>query len=159
MADVVIDEWVLVRGLQAEQPTAGLEHESARLLWVLQERHRWVVTLDLVDVYLARLFEATYKGVLWHRVRLSLQGALVSTEATLWLDDVPTIEGPYHRKDCRWVSAAAAALAGCLLVTGDERLLNQLRSSDLPEKHGFVVCFVNEALQHLERDQSRGPAQ
>jgi hypothetical protein len=60
----------------------------------------------------------------------------------------------YDSDDRPWVSAAAAAPEGCLLVTGDKRLLRQLRKTDLPEEHGFVPCFVTDALPVLQEDRS-----
>jgi hypothetical protein len=71
----------------------------------------------------------------------------------LWLREVPPIDGPYDRDDIAWVSAAAAAPPGCLLVTGDERLLVQLGRSELPDRHGFVPCFVTDAISRLAPEE------
>jgi hypothetical protein len=62
VADVVLDEWVLIRGLEAERPTTGFESESADLLAVVQMSHRWVMTDEVVETYQRRLFRATYKA-------------------------------------------------------------------------------------------------
>jgi hypothetical protein len=59
------------------------------------------------------------------------------------------IDGPYHRKDRVWVSAAADCGNGCLFVTGDRRLLDQLHRCDVPQRGGFVPLFVVEALERL----------
>jgi len=152
VADVVIDEWLLIRGLDAEQPAAGLERESADLLAVVQTSHRWVMTDDVVDIYQRRLFQAPYKGAIWTRLRRSFIDTLV-TANRLWLHDVPHIEGRYDQDDAPWVSAAAAAPDGCLLVTGDRRLLTQLQKTPLPEEHAFVACFVTDALDLLNPQQ------
>lgn len=152
MADVVVDEWLLIRGLDAEQPVAGLERESADLLAVVQTSHRWVMTDHIVDIYQNRLFHAQYKGAIWTRLRRSFIDTLVAA-SRLWLREVPHVDGAYDQDDAAWVSAAAAAPAGCLLITGDRRLLNQLSRTALPEQHGFVPCFVTDALALLDPQQ------
>jgi hypothetical protein len=154
VAEVVVDEGMLIRGLEAEDPASGLETECADVLFAVQTAHRWVFHEDLVDVYLDRLFQARYKGVIWRGLQRSLQDTIVDKNSGLWLDRAPVIEGPYHRKDQRWVSAAAAAPDGCRLITLDERLVKQLRSSGLPEQYGFVPCLVPEALVDLGADDA-----
>jgi predicted nucleic acid-binding protein len=152
VADVVLDEWLLIRGLDAEQPAAGLERECADLLAVVQTSHRWVMTDDIVDIYQRRLFQARYKGAIWTRLRGSFLDTLVAA-SRLWLRDVAHVDGRYDQDDAAWVSAAAAAPAGCLLVTGDQRLLVQLRQTTLQEQHGFLACNVIDALALLEPQQ------
>jgi predicted nucleic acid-binding protein len=152
VADVVIDEWLLLRGLDAEHPATGLERESADLLAVVQTSHRWVMSDDIVDIYQRRLFQAQYKGAIWTRLRRSFIDTLVAA-SRLWLRDVPHIDGRYDQDDAAWVSAAAAAPAGCLLVTGDRRLLAQLERTPLLEQHGFTACFVTDALALLDPRQ------
>lgn len=152
MADVVLDEWVLIRGLDAEHPADGFERESADLLALVQTSHRWVMTDQVVDAYQGRLFGATYKGAIWTELRASFIATLVNA-SRLWLRDVPAIAGPYDQDDVTWVSAAAAAPPGCLLVTGDRRLLGQLGRCDLPARHAFVPCFVSDALAMLDPGQ------
>jgi predicted nucleic acid-binding protein len=147
VADVVLDEWVLKRGLDAEHPSEGLERESAELLALVQTSHR-VMTDEVVDAYQRRLFGAEYKGAIWTRLRASFIATLVQA-SRLWLADVPVIDGAYDQDDVAWVGAAAAAPAGCLLVTGDRRLLVQLGKTRLPEDHAFVPCFITDALVAL----------
>ncbi len=156
MADVVVDEWLLIRGLDAEQPAAGQERESAEALALVQTWHRWVMSDDIVDIYQRRLYQARYKGAVWTRLLASFSATLASA-SRLWLHDVPPIQGPYDQDDAPWVSAAAAAPAGCLLVTGDRRLLVQLGRCSLPEQHGFVACFVTDALALLTPQEPLEP--
>jgi len=152
VADVVIDEWLLLRGLEAEQPAAGLERESADLLAVVQTSHRWVMTDDIVDIYQRRLYRAGYKGGIWRQLLASFRATLVNA-SRLWLHDVPHIEGPYDQDDAPWVSAAASAPTGCLLVTGDRRLLAQLERTELQRQHAFVAYFVTYARALLDPQQ------
>jgi hypothetical protein len=70
----------------------------------------------------------------------------VSQDSGLWLRDVPDLDGPHHYKDRAWISAAGAAPAGCVFVTGNRRLLGQLGESDVPDQWGFVPRFITEAL-------------
>lgn len=146
MPDVVLDEWILIRGLAAERRFDAYELEAAELLSLVQRDHRWIFTRDIVSVYEQRLYAVVEKGALWMRVRASFQACLVSQERGLWLYDVPEVVGPYHHKDRRWISAAAAAPAGCIFVTGDRRLLKQLDACDVPEKGGFTARFVTDGL-------------
>jgi predicted nucleic acid-binding protein len=152
VADVVLDEWVLIRGLEAEQPSDGFERDSADLLALVQASHRWVMTDEVVDAYQRRLYGARYKADIWTRLRASFLGTLVNSNRP-WLKDVPVIDGAYDRDDTDWVSAAAAAPAGCLLVTGDRRLLVALAAPGLPALHTFVPCFVTDALAMLDPRQ------
>jgi hypothetical protein len=150
MCDCVIDECVLIRALEAEGTDASdLEVQAAELLAVVQDEHRWIMSFELIDIYYDRLYQAPNKGVIWRRIQASLAGQIWDPGRHLWLDEVPTITGPYHSKDQVYVSAAAAAPAGSLLVTDDHRLLRQLCGCDLPERHGFRPCTIAEAMALL----------
>ena len=147
MADVVLDEWGWSAGSRRNSLQPG---STARA--PTQTSHRWVLTDDIVDAYERRIHHARYKGGIWRRLQGSFIDTLVSA-SRLWLREVPIIDGAYDGDDVAWVSAAAAAPAGCLLVTGDRRLLVQLGKTGLPEQHAFAACFVTDALELLDPRQ------
>ncbi len=165
MAEVVIDEGVWIKGLKGEKdpgkvqppgedteidPEWGL---SAAILTAVQKDHQWVLTNEIIGIYANRIYEAAYRGPLWMRLRGSYLGVLVDSQRHHKLNpDPPPVIKPddlYHHKDQCWVSAAAAAAEGCLLITVDGRLVAQLNASELPEVHHFEPMLVVGAAEAL----------
>lgn len=99
----------------------GLEIGAAELLALVWSEHRVVVSGQLIDIYLGRLFQAP-KGVIWQRLHQSLHGQIWHRARHRWLDDVPMIDGPYHWKDQAYISLAAAP-ADTLLVTEEQEIV------------------------------------
>jgi hypothetical protein len=150
--DVVIDEWIIVRALALEHdPTQSdvdvpKDFRPAELLALMQE---------IVEVYMRRLYQVAYRGTLWRRIRASIYGVIGDLERRTWLTNPPVVEGEYHHKDRRWVSAAAARGAGCRLVTGDDDLVSDITTHGIAAHHRIVPMGLPTAhrwaIEHLTK--------
>jgi predicted nucleic acid-binding protein len=144
VVDIVLDENVYIRALEAECTQDGEDLRAGQVVLLLQERHRWVFSSRVIDAYMRQFSARSCRGALTSRLMTSMSEALADSRRFLFLDDAPTIEGSYHHKD-RHMVAVAAARKGCCLVTMDIRLRNALESSGIPQRFGFQVLDLQSA--------------
>ncbi len=145
MADIVLDEDVYIFALKSEASRDVEDEAAAQFLICLQERHRWVLSIDVAAAYRRHLGRQRQgKGGVASGLVASLDDALHS-ERFRWLPNPPAIAGDYHDDD-RHVVAAAAASAPSVLVTSDSRLTTKLVDGHIAENNGFRVMDPFEAL-------------
>jgi predicted nucleic acid-binding protein len=144
VADVVLDENVYIRALQAECSGEETDERSARIVGFVQANHRWIFTNDVVTAYLRQYSRNTCRGVTSSRLITSLTSILADQGRCYFVENPPIVEGSYHRKD-RHVVAAAAAVRDSYLVTMDRRLVQALEAAEIPAEHGFRVISVDIA--------------
>src|SRR5438552_3322345 len=105
--------------LESEQSPSELFLAAADVVTEVQERHRWVLSDQIIATYQARIYHADYKGQVWRRIFGSFYNALVDPDRQFRLLYPPEVAGAYHQKDRPWIAAAAAAPADCCLITID----------------------------------------
>ncbi len=159
MTEVVTDEGLFIRALGSERSPRS--HEvvdpadqrardlAAEVLQTVQDQHVWAISYDVYDTCFGRFWSASYKGVLWNRLLRSFRNMIIDPAKHRHTGDPPEIPGEYDPNDRRWVSCAAAASDGCLLITTDEDLVQQLEATELPALHHFVPLVLSEAESHL----------
>jgi len=143
VVDVVLDENVYIRALEAECTQGEEDLRAARVVLLLQEHHRWVLSIEVIAAYRRQFSARSCRGLLTSDLMKSMNQVLLDSRRSTVLTEAPTAEGPYHRKD-RHMVAAAAVSQGCL-VTMDVRLRNDLESSRIPERCGFQVLDLHSA--------------
>jgi hypothetical protein len=148
VTDIVLDEDVFVFALSVEASGDLEDKAAAQFLICLQERHRWVLSIDVAAAYRRHLGRQRQgKGGVASGLVASLDGALHS-ERFRWLPNPPAITGEYHDDD-RHIVAAAAASAPSVLVTSDGRLTAKLIGGQIAENNGFRVMDPFEALSEF----------
>jgi hypothetical protein len=151
VGDVVVDEWIIIRALDLEDPAQPIvvpdqrDFRPAELLAFVQDSCRWVISDETMETYLRRLYHSPYHGTLWRRVRTSIYDVIGDLEKRRWVNDPPVVAGRYHRKDALWVSAAVAVGGGCRLITGDDNLVADLIEDGLAERAGIVPMGLSDA--------------
>lgn len=144
MLEVVLDENIYVRALQAECSLDDADMQAARVVGSLQVNHVWVFSGQIVAAYHRQFSANRCRGALSSQLIKSLRATFADSRHFLFLDDPVEIEGPYHRKD-RHVVAAAGARRGCYLVTIDVRLIAQLTAAQIPGIYEFSVVDLATA--------------
>ncbi len=148
MADIVLDEDVFIFALSSEFSGNLEDKAAAQFLTCLQERHRWVLSTDVVMAYRRQLGRHRRgKGGVSSGLVASLDGVLHS-ERFLWKHHPAVVAGDYHDDDMH-VVAAAAASAPSVLVTSDGRLTTKLVDGHVAENNGFRVMDPFEALSEF----------
>lgn len=144
MFDVVLDENVYIRALESER-TGNIEDlRAARVVSLVQEKHRWLLTHDVVAAYRHQFSRIRGKNSVTIRLMKSLTEVCASGDRSKFLDSAPIIPGKYDRHD-EHVVAAAAARPGAYLVTLDTRLKQALELAEIPGQFGFRAIDVAEA--------------
>jgi hypothetical protein len=148
VTDIVLDEDVFVFALSAEASGDLEDKAAAQFLTCLQERHRWVLSIDTVIAYRRQLGrQRRGKGGIASGLVASLDGVLHS-ERFLWRHHPQVVGGDYDIDDMH-VVAAAAASSPSVLVTSDARLTTKLVDGHIAENNGFRVMDPFEALSEF----------
>lgn len=148
MADVVLDENIYIQALNAECTQDASSYKAARIVAVVQQLHRWILSQDIIVSYRRQFSRTTCRSVLTSQLMVSFNQVASDQTRTLILNAPPVIGGDYHHKDQHMVSAAAA-VRGSYLITVDRRLSRQLETAGIPALHGFAVIDVEAALTIL----------
>lgn len=145
MTDVVLDENIYIKAIQAECTEDPTDRTAASTVQAVQQRHRWVFSRDILDAYRRQFSRATCKGAAASRLMKSLNEVMFDARRFCLLDDPKPVVGSFDPDDQHVVSAAASASAACLLVTTDGRLKRALDAAGIPERHGFSVLELEAA--------------
>jgi hypothetical protein len=150
VAEVVLDENIYIRGIEAEcsaldaRPT---NERAARLVVAIQQRHQWIASPGIARAYLQAVdYPNRCKQPIANQMIKSFNDVLADTERSIWLeqDQLLDIPGDYDPND-RHMVRAAAARTGCYLTTMDTELVRQLARLRIPEERGFIVIGLDEA--------------
>jgi hypothetical protein len=144
VVDVVLDENIYIKAINAECTGEPSDHRAARVVSALQVHHRWIITRDIARAYRRQFSRTRCHGSLPTQLMSSLTEVTAAQTRFLWLEDPPIIEGNYHHKDQHMV-AAAAVVEGSYLVTTDMRLVRSLERAGILMRYSFSVVGLDAA--------------
>lgn len=144
MHDLILDENVYILALEAECTLQNEHLRWARIVSLVQEHHRWVVSNEILTAYRRQFSVIGCRSATTSQLKKSLNEVLFDSRHSLYLNDPPHIPGNYHHKD-RHVVAAAAYVVNAYLLTTDQRLTTALHRDRIPEERGFQVVELSGA--------------
>jgi hypothetical protein len=149
VADVVLDESMYIRGMDADCANSDLRpiyQRAALVVAAIQQRHRWIVSRGILEAYdrainsPKRCHQASGDTAI-----KSLKDVLADAGRSVILSHpVADVPGNYDPRD-RHIVRAAAAAPGAYLATMDNQLRKQLQRAGIPANHGFIVVGLEEA--------------
>jgi predicted nucleic acid-binding protein len=153
VSDVILDESMYIRGMDADCSTSELRviyRRAARIVAAIQQKHRWIVSRGILEAYDRAIDSPKRCQQAGGEAAIkSLRDVLADAGRSVILTyPVPDVAGAYDEKDRHMVRAAAAA-HGSYLVTMDTRLTKQLARLNIPQNHGFTVVGLVEAEELL----------